>query len=156
MSITGPFSGRNLLGEMPDAPGKSRYDFVLRSTDAALWITNMRPKVKDAAGKDMELGLDARIDTGRWLTVRGTMQQSRGLLLLDAEAGSLSLAKPPTETHTGLPGFNEPGPDFCHTGAEPQLAIGVIGMPSVSASRTVPVLPAMGSPSGRVVTVPSG
>ena len=100
VSITGQFSGRNLLGEMPDAPGKSRYDFVLRSTDAALWITNMRPKVKDAAGKDMELGLDARIDTGRWLTVRGTVQQSRGLLVLDAEAGSLSLAKPPTETHT--------------------------------------------------------
>jgi hypothetical protein len=100
VSITGQFSGRNLLGEMPDAPGKSRYDFVLRSTDAALWITNMRPKVKDAGGKDMELGLDARIDTGRWLTVRGTVQQSRGLLLLDAEAGSLSLAKAPTETHT--------------------------------------------------------
>jgi hypothetical protein len=100
VSITGQFSGRNLLGEMPDAPGKSRYDFVLRSTDAALWITNMRPKVKDAGGKDMELGLDARIDTGRWLTVRGTVQQSRGLLLVDAEAGSLSLAKPPTETHT--------------------------------------------------------
>ena len=100
VSITGQFSGRNLLGEMPDAPGKSRYDFVLRTTDAALWITNMRPKVKDAAGKDMELGLDARIDTGRWLTVRGTVQQARGLLVLDAEAGSLSLAKPPTETHT--------------------------------------------------------
>ena len=100
VSITGQFSGRNLLGEMPDAPGKSRYDFVLRSTDAALWIANMRPKVKDVGGKDMELGLDARIDTGRWLTVRGTVQQSRGLLVLDAEAGSLSLAKPPTETHT--------------------------------------------------------
>ena len=100
VSITGQFSGRNLLGEMPDAPGRSRYDFVLRSTDAALWITNMRPRIKDASGKDMELGLDARIDTGRWLTVRGTLQQVRGLLLLDAEAGSLSLAKPPTETHT--------------------------------------------------------
>lgn len=100
VSVTGQFSGRNLLGEMPDAPGKTRYDFVLRSTDAALWITNMRPRVKDVNGKDMELGLDARIDTGRWLTVRGTVQQSRGLLLLDAEPGSLSLAKPPTETHT--------------------------------------------------------
>jgi Bacterial Ig-like domain len=100
VSITGQFSGRNLLGEMPDAPGKSRYDFVLRSTDAALWITNMRPKMKDAGGKDLELGLDARIDTGRWLSVRGTVQQSRGLLILDAEAGSLALAKPPTETHT--------------------------------------------------------
>ena len=33
VAITGQFSGRNLLGEMPDAPGKSRYDFVLRSSN---------------------------------------------------------------------------------------------------------------------------
>lgn len=100
VAITGQFSGRNLLGEMPDAPGKSRYDFVLRSADAAIWVTNMRPKLKDANGKEFELGLDARIDTGRWLTLRGTVQQGRGLLLLDAEAGSLLLAKPPTDTTT--------------------------------------------------------
>ena len=100
VAITGQFSGRNLLGEMPDAPGKSRYDFVLRSTDAAIWVSNMRPRLKDANGKDLELGLDARIDTGRWLTLRGTLQQVRGLLVLDAEAGSLAFAKPPTETHT--------------------------------------------------------
>ena len=100
VAITGQFSGRNLLGEMPDAPGKTRYDFVLRSTDAAIWVTNMRPKLKEANGKEVELGLDARIDTGRWLTLRGTVQQARGLLLLDAEAGSLSPAKPPTDTRT--------------------------------------------------------
>jgi hypothetical protein len=100
VAITGQFSGRNLLGEMPDAPGKSRYDFVLRSTDAAIWVANMRPRVKDASGKDLEFGLDARIDTGRWLTLRGTVQQVRGLLVLDAEAGSLSVAKAPTDTHT--------------------------------------------------------
>ena len=100
VAITGQFSGRNLLGDMPDAPGKSRYDFVLRSADAAIWVINMRPKLKDANGKEFELGLDARIDTGRWLTLRGTVQQGRGLLWLDAEAGSLSLAKPPTETTT--------------------------------------------------------
>jgi hypothetical protein len=100
VAITGQFSGRNLLGEMPDAPGKSRYDFVLRSTDAAIWVSNMRPRLKDANGKDIELGLDARIDTGRWLTVRGTIQQVRGLMVLDAEAGSLAFAKPPTETRT--------------------------------------------------------
>ena len=100
VSITGQFSGRNLLGEMPDAPGKSRYDFVLRSTDAAIWIINMRPKLKDVAGKDVELGLDARIDTGRWLTLRGTVQQGRGLLLLDAEPGSLQFGKAPTDVKT--------------------------------------------------------
>ncbi len=100
ISITGQFSGRNLRGDLPDAPGKSRYDFVLRSADAAIWVINMRPKLKDAAGKDFELGLDARIDTGRWLMLRGTVQQGRGLLWLDAEAGSLQLAKPPTEART--------------------------------------------------------
>lgn len=100
VAVTGQFSGRNLLGEMPDAPGKSRYDFVLRSNDAAIWVSNMRPRMKDAGGKEFELGLDARIDTGRWLSLRGTVQLVRGLLVLDAEAGSLTLAKPPTETRT--------------------------------------------------------
>jgi hypothetical protein len=100
VEITGQFSGRNLLGDLPDAPARSRYDFVLRSADAAIWIANMRPRLKDANGKDIELGLSARIDTGRWLTVKGTVQQGRGLLWLDAEAGSLSFARPPTEITT--------------------------------------------------------
>jgi hypothetical protein len=99
VTISGQFGGRNLLGDLPDAPGKSRYDFVLRSADAAIWVVNMRPKGKDA-GKDFELSVDARIDTGRWLQVRGTLQQGRGLLWLDAEAGSLAMVKPPTDDHT--------------------------------------------------------
>src|SRR5262249_39288845 len=69
VGITGQYSGRNLLGDLPDAPAKSRYDFVLRSADSALWVINMRPKMKDANGRDIELGLDARIDTGRWLSI---------------------------------------------------------------------------------------
>ncbi len=97
VTLTGQYSGRNLLGEQPDAPGKSRYDFVLRSADASIWVVNMRPRVKDANGKDIEFSLDARLDTSRWLTVRGAIQQGRGLQWLDAEAGSLALARPPTE-----------------------------------------------------------
>jgi Bacterial Ig-like domain len=93
VTITGQFSGRNLTGDLPDAPGMSRYDFVLRSADSAIWVINMRPR-----GKDFDLALDARIDTNRWLTLRGTVQQGRGLQWLDAEAGSLALARPPTET----------------------------------------------------------
>jgi hypothetical protein len=100
VTITGQFSGRNLLGDLPDAPGRTRYDFVLRTTDAAMWVVNMRPRIRDANGKETELGLDARIDTSRWLEVRGTVQQGRGLQWLDAEAGSLKFAKPPTETPT--------------------------------------------------------
>src|SRR4029079_5329650 len=97
IAITGQFSGRNLLGDLPDAPNKSRYDFVLRSADAAIWVSNMRPKVKDTNGKEFELALDSRIDSGRWLQVKGTIQQGRGLLWLDAEAGTLTLSKPPAQ-----------------------------------------------------------
>jgi hypothetical protein len=93
VTVTGQFAGRNLLGDLPDAPARSRYDFVLRSADAAIWVTNIRPK-----GKDFELALDARIDTGRWLEVSGTLQQGRGLQWFDALAGSLKLAKAPVET----------------------------------------------------------
>ncbi|HEX3701789.1 MAG TPA: Ig-like domain-containing protein [Vicinamibacterales bacterium] len=99
VTISGQFGGRNLLGDLPDAPGKSRYDFVLRSADAAIWVTNMRPKGKEH-GKDFELSVDARIDTGRWLQVKGTLQQGRGLLWIDAEAGSLAMVKAPVETPT--------------------------------------------------------
>lgn len=98
VTVTGQFSGRNLLGDLPAAPAKSRYDFVLRSADAAIWVINMRPKVRDSNNKDIEFGLDARIDTSRWLEVRGTVQEARGLMWLDAEAGSLTLGRPPQET----------------------------------------------------------
>lgn len=92
VTVTGQFGGRNLLGDLADAPAQGRYDFVLRSADAAIWVTNLRPR-----GKDFELALDARIDTGRWLEVSGTLQQGRGLQWLDGQAGSLKLTQPPRE-----------------------------------------------------------
>ncbi len=93
VTLVGQFGGRNLLGDLADAPARSRYDFVLRSADASIWVTNIRPR-----GKDWELALDARIDTGRWLEVSGIVQQGRGLQWLDATAGSLRLTQPPRET----------------------------------------------------------
>ena len=92
LTVTGQFGGRNLLGDLPDAPTQSRYDFVIRSADAAIWVTNIRPR-----GKDFELALDARIDTGRWLEVSGTLQQGRGLQWLDATAGILKLTRAPKD-----------------------------------------------------------
>lgn len=98
VTIVGQFAGRNLLGDLPDAPGRSRYDFVLRSADSAIWISNLQPR-----GKDFELALDARIDTGRWLEVTGILQQGRGLQWLDGEAGSLKLAKAPDAEPVEVP-----------------------------------------------------
>ena len=43
---------------------------------------------------------------GRWLEVTGTLQQGRGLQWLEAQAGSLKLAKPPAETTSA----HEPDP----------------------------------------------
>jgi len=93
VTVTGQFGGRNLLGDLPDAPGQSRWDFVIRSADAAIWVTNLRPK-----GKDFELALDARIDTGRWLEVAGTLQQGRGLQWLNAEGGTVKITQAPKDT----------------------------------------------------------
>lgn len=93
VTVVGQFGGRNLLGDLPDAPAQSRWDFVLRSADAAVWVTNLRPR-----GKDFDLALDARIDTGRWLEVSGTLQQGRGLQWLNAEGGSLQITTAPKDT----------------------------------------------------------
>jgi hypothetical protein len=102
--VTGQFAGRNLLGDLPDAPAKSRYDFVIRSADAAIWVTNLRPR-----GKDFELALDARIDTGRWVEVSGVLQQGRGLQWLDATGTTIALSKPaPVETTAQEPPIRVP------------------------------------------------
>ena len=93
VTITGQYSGRNLFGDLPDAPGKSRYDFVLRSADAALWVSGAQPK-----GKGFTLSLDSRLDTGRWLEITGTVRTGRGLEWLEVVADGIQLGKAPTET----------------------------------------------------------
>ena len=99
VTVVGQFAGRNLLGDLPDAPARSRYDFVVKTADAAIWVTGIRPR-----GKDFELALDARIDTGRWLEVTGRLQQGRGLQWLDGEeGGTLKLAKAPLEQTEAAP-----------------------------------------------------
>jgi hypothetical protein len=105
VTIVGQFAGRNLLGDLPDAPARSRYDFVLRSADAAVWVANLRPR-----GRDFELALDARIDTGRWLEVTGVLEQGRGLQWLDGEAGSLKIVKPPADAPEETPVAVPPAP----------------------------------------------
>jgi hypothetical protein len=75
VTVVGQFHGRNLFGDLPSAPGKSRYDFVLRSADAAIWVTDLRPR-----GRGFDLSVDARVDTGRWLQVSGTVAVDRGLV----------------------------------------------------------------------------
>jgi Bacterial Ig-like domain len=92
VTVTGQFTGRNLTGDLPDAPAKSRWDFVIRSTDAALWVSGARPK-----GKNFDLALDARQDTGRWLEVTGIVREGRGLQWIEVGDNGIQLGKAPTE-----------------------------------------------------------
>ena len=68
VTLIGRFKGRNLYGDLPQGVAKSKWDFVLQSADAALWVTGLRPK-----GKDFDLDPAARVDTGKWLEVKGTL-----------------------------------------------------------------------------------
>ena len=98
VTITGQFGGRNLFGDLPDAPGKSRWDFVLRSSDSAVWISGAQPK-----GKGFNFSLDSRLDSGRWLDVTGTVKTGRGLVWIDVAPDGLQLGKAPTDAAPAEP-----------------------------------------------------
>jgi hypothetical protein len=91
VTVSGQFRGRNLYGEVPQAPGMSKYDFVLHSADAAIWVTGIRPR-----GKGFDLDVGARVDTNRWLEVTGVVKSSKGLVWV--EGTQLALATPFVET----------------------------------------------------------
>jgi hypothetical protein len=91
VTVTGNFRGRNLFGDLPGAPGISRYDFVLRAADGAVWITGLRPR-----GRGFDLDVDRRVDTDQWLDVSGTVVHERGLVRIDAV--TLAVAKAPQGT----------------------------------------------------------
>jgi hypothetical protein len=91
VTVVGRFRGRNLYGDLPDAPGISRWDFVLQSADSAIWVTGRRPK-----GDDFDLSIEQRVDTGRWLEVKGVVHTDRGLVRIDAT--NLKSAQPPPPT----------------------------------------------------------
>ncbi len=91
VTITGQFRGRNLFGDLPEAPAQNRFQFVLRSSDAALWVMGVQPK-----GRTFNFDPSRRIDTGRWVKVQGTVRTAKGLTWLDGT--SIELAPEPEET----------------------------------------------------------
>lgn len=79
VTVTGNFRGRNLFGDLPGAPGKSRYDFVIRGAEGAAWVTGLEPR-----GRGFTLDIDRRVDTDQWLEVTGVVAYERGLVRIDA------------------------------------------------------------------------
>ena len=88
VTVTGRFRGRNLYGDLPDAPGLGLWEFVLQSADGAIWVTGIRPR-----GPDFDLDVTARVDTGRWLEVTGVIHGTRDLVRL--EGTDVELVQPP-------------------------------------------------------------
>lgn len=91
VTVVGQFRGRNLFGDLPGAPARSTFDFVLRGSDAAVWVTGLRPR-----GRGFNLSVDARVDTSQWLQVAGVVRRERGLVLI--EGATVAAATPPAET----------------------------------------------------------
>jgi hypothetical protein len=92
VSISGRFRGRNLHADLPaPLPTPTKWDFVVQSADASLWISGLRPK-----GRGFELDPSARVDTGRWLQIAGTVRRDGSRVWI--EAREIELSSPPEET----------------------------------------------------------
>jgi hypothetical protein len=91
VTVVGNFRGRNLFGDLAGGPGKSRYDFVIRGAEGAIWVAGLRPR-----GRGFDLDIDRRVDSDKWLEVTGTLVHERGLVRIDAT--QLTLAKAPQVT----------------------------------------------------------
>lgn len=64
---------------------------MLRGTEGAVWVTNLRPR-----GSGFELDVNRRVDSDKWIEVTGTIVRDRGLVSIDATR--LTLAKAPQAT----------------------------------------------------------
>lgn len=91
VTVSGRFRGRNIYGDLPGPLNKSKWDFVLQSADAAIWVVGMRPR-----GKGFDLDPGARVDTGRWLEVAGVVHVEGPAVWIEAKG--LQLAAAPQET----------------------------------------------------------
>ncbi len=94
VTVTGRFRGRNLFGDLPEAPGNSPSDFVLQSANAAVWVVGKEPR-----GKNFDLDVMARVDTNRWLQVTGTVHGSDWLV--EIEADEIEAVAPPEPVSQG-------------------------------------------------------
>ena len=133
VSVVGQFRGRNLYGDLPSAPGKSRYDFVLRSADAAIWVTELRPQ-----GPGFDLSVDARVDTGRWLKITGTVSQYHGLVTLAGTTvvpAEAEAAAPTKEEALPPPPPPEPGEAVFSSPTEGEIGVPVASRVRIQFSR---------------------
>jgi hypothetical protein len=81
VTLVGRFKGANLYGDLPQGVGRSKWDFILQSADASVWIANVRPR-----GRGFELDPTRRVGGGRWLQVTGTVRRDGTMVWIDGRA----------------------------------------------------------------------
>jgi Bacterial Ig-like domain len=96
VTVTGRFRGRNLFGDLASALNRSKWDFVVQSADAAIWVSGLRPR-----GSGFELDPGAKVDTGRFVEVSGTVHTEGSRVWIEGE--SLRMARPPAESDPAPP-----------------------------------------------------
>lgn len=89
LTVSGQFGGRNLYGDLAQAPRVGRHEFVIRAAGGAAWVTGVEPR-----GRGWRLNPDARVDTGQWLEVTGTVRNGNGLVWIEATKLERTTAKP--------------------------------------------------------------
>lgn len=104
VTVIGRFRGRNLYGDLPEAPGSSPFDFVLQSGNAAIWVVDKEPR-----GSGFKLDVMARVDTGRWLEVTGLVQGDAQLLEI-AASDLTPVERPAAVTRTTVTEDRRAGP----------------------------------------------
>jgi hypothetical protein len=90
VSVIGKFRGNNLYNDLPIRTKKTPRDFIIKTADAAIWITGKRPR-----GKGFRLNPRMRRDTGKWLKVTGVPWMEDGMVYLRSER--LELAPKPDD-----------------------------------------------------------
>jgi hypothetical protein len=161
VTIVGNFRGRNLFGDLAGSPNKSKFDFVLRGTEGAIWVTSLRPK-----GDKFDLDINRRVDSDRWLEVTGKVVHEHGLVSIDATRLKLAKApeaiaendepapppapldpvqvvfSSPTDGETDVPSSGTIRIQFSRGLREPSLAnsirVSYLGAPAADSSATLP------------------
>jgi hypothetical protein len=99
VTVTGRFRGANLFADLPQGAGtKGRWDFVLQSADSAVWVSGVRPR-----GRNFDLDINARADTGRWVQVAGTVRRTGPLAWIEATSIAEATAPDGTAVEIILP-----------------------------------------------------
>jgi hypothetical protein len=84
----GQFRGANLCRDLADATRRDGADWVLMTSEGAVWVTGRRPE-----GKGFRLDPADRADTSRWLEVNGRVEVAGEARYLKASRVAL-IARP--------------------------------------------------------------